>query len=116
MPTARWGAISAAAVAQLAAAGATDLPLRVGIGCLAVAIPFLAILFHAPVPYDEPPTKYTPTQRIYAIVMAIAPRLCIAGLTAVFWHFGWLFGLLFGASCFLAGCAEAVEHGARLRL
>jgi hypothetical protein len=95
-------AISAATVVQLAAAGAIDLPSRVGIGCFAVAIPLLAVLFVAPVPHDEPPTKYTPTQRIYATVTTIALGLCIVGLTAVFWHFGWLFGLLFGASCILA--------------
>src|SRR6266566_7480622 len=99
------GAVSAAAVAQLAATGAIDLPLRVGIGCLAVALPFLAVLFYAPIPHDNPPTKLTPTQRIYYTVTVIAPRLCIAGLTAVFWHFGWPFGVLFGASCILAWSA-----------
>ena len=99
------GAVSAAAVAQLAGAGTIDLPLRVGIGCLAVALPFLAVLFYAPIPHDNPPTKLTPTQRIYYTVTVIAPRLCIAGLTAVFWHFGWPFGVLFGASCILAWSA-----------
>jgi hypothetical protein len=96
------GAVSAAAVVQLAGAGPLDVPLRVGIGCLAVALPFLAVLFYAPIPHDTPPTKVTPTQRIYYTTTVIAPRLCIAGLTAVFWHFGWLFGVLFGASSLFA--------------
>jgi hypothetical protein len=95
-------AISAASMVQLAAGGPLDIPLRISVGCFAIAIPFLAILFYAPIPHEEPPTGFTPTQRIYYTISVIVPRLAIGGLTALFWHFGWLFGVLFAVCCLFA--------------
>ena len=54
-------AVSAAAVVQLAGGAPLDIPLRISVGCFAVAIPLLAILFYVPVPQEEPPTALTAT-------------------------------------------------------
>jgi hypothetical protein len=91
-------AVSAAAVVQLAAGNCLDIPLRISIGCLGVAIPFLAVLFYSPIPHIDPPTSLRRTQRTYYTVSVVAPWLCILGLTALFWHFGWAFGVLFAIS------------------
>src|SRR5205823_8687000 len=96
------GTLCTVATIQLSTSGPLDWPLRIGIACFAISIPFLAILFYAPFPHCSAPTTLTRTQQVYHTISVVAPRLALAGLTALFWHFGWPLGLLFGAAVLLA--------------
>jgi hypothetical protein len=108
-------AICTAAVIQLSAFGPLDWPLSISVGCFAIAIPFLATLFYVPLPHTRAPTALSRTQRVYHTISLVAPRLALFGLAALFFHFGWLFGLLFAASALL-GYTNSLEFSARLFL
>jgi hypothetical protein len=61
------------------------------------------MFFYAPVVQVRPDAAaLTSLQKVYWLILICSTTLTLAGFTALFWHFGWWIGALFGISSFAA--------------
>lgn len=75
-----------------------DLALRISLGCFSVAVPLLTtvgLMNERLLDYSSYDDR---CEKIVFIPMGIGGFLALIGLTSVFCHFHWLFGLLFIAA------------------
>jgi hypothetical protein len=80
-----------------------DMPLYIALTLFAAMIPLQLMLFYTPVRRDvRPGVALTPLQKGYWLILMGSTTLNLAGFIALFCHFGWWIGVLFGISTIAA--------------
>lgn len=85
-------------VTQILTLAVLDLPVKLGLGGFAIALPLLTV---AGMMHEGLLDHSLVDSRSQLILAGVAMLGCIGalwGLTFVFWHFHWVFGVLFLAS------------------
>ena len=88
------------ATTQILTRDSLDLPLKVAVVLFAVNIPFQIMLFFMPIPFAMKETQGTRRlswpQRFWSAITAFSFPAIVVGFVAMFWHFAWWVGILFG--------------------
>ena len=92
------------AVTQILAGAALDIPLYVALIAFAINIPLQIVVFFAPVAGATEPVMSWP-QIVYWAMHRYSTIGIMIGFAALFYHFAWWIGLIFGVSSIAAYCA-----------
>jgi hypothetical protein len=92
------------ATTQILTRDSLDLPLQIALVLFAVNIPFQIILFFMPIPFTIEETKRMKAesrslswpQWFWSVISMFSTPAIVVGFVAMFWHFHWWVGVLFG--------------------
>jgi hypothetical protein len=98
------------ATTQILTRDTLDLPLLIAVVLFAVNIPFQVMLFFMPIPFSIEGVQRMMVQWrslswhqwFYAATNMLSTPAILLGFVAMFWHFAWWVGILFGLATWAA--------------